>query len=77
MMHLWLQGAGDDGPEAWLQGGARDVANAALYRAWPHHASALSTASIKVDGSLVIAFLWEGRLVVGTRRRTDSEQVGC
>jgi hypothetical protein len=35
-----------------------------------------AAASFKVDGSLVIAFMWHGRLMVTTRRRMDSEQVG-
>ncbi len=30
---------------------------------------------MKVDGSLVVAFLWDGMLRVSTRRRMDSEQV--
>lgn len=33
-------------------------------------------AALKVDGSLVIAFVWEGQLRTATRRRMDSEQVG-
>lgn len=65
------------------------MASAELYRNWPGsqsdsaadqsdsaaHQSDLAAASPKVDGSLVIAFLWEGRLRVATRRRMDSEQV--
>ena len=46
----------------------------------PHGAgdSSCSTASFKVDGSLIIAFLWDGQLRTSTRRRMDSEQVrGC
>eukprot|EP00983_Pelagomonas_calceolata_P092485 1157669-Pelagomonas_calceolata.AAC.5 len=34
-----------------------------------------ASASVKVDGSLVVAFLWEGQILATTRRRVDSEQV--
>eukprot|EP00798_Chlamydomonas_sp_ICE-L_P031635 gene31635-6829_t len=36
--------------------------------------SGLATASIKVDGSLIIAFMWQGQLRTATRRRMHSEQ---
>eukprot|EP00798_Chlamydomonas_sp_ICE-L_P024617 gene24617-10238_t len=36
--------------------------------------SGAATASIKVDGSFIIAFMWEGQLRTATRRRMDSEQ---
>jgi hypothetical protein len=39
-------------------------------------ASSTAAASAKVDGSLVIAFEWQGELTVTTRRRMDSEQAG-
>ncbi|GLC36994.1 hypothetical protein PLESTM_000526500 [Pleodorina starrii] len=35
----------------------------------------LATASVKVDGSLILAFMWGGQLRTATRRRLDSEQV--
>jgi ABC-type glucose/galactose transport system permease subunit len=38
-------------------------------------AAAPAVASVKVDGSLVIAFVWEGKFLAATRRRMDSEQV--
>jgi hypothetical protein len=34
----------------------------------------IARASFKVDGSLAIAFLWDGQLQVNTRRRMDSQQ---
>jgi adenylate kinase family enzyme len=34
----------------------------------------LARAAFKVDGSLAIAFLWEGQVQVSTRRRMDSQQ---
>ncbi len=37
----------------------------------------LAAASVKVDGSLIIAFVWEGELRATTRRRMTSEQVGA
>lgn len=37
--------------------------------------STQARASVKVDGSLVIAFLWDGHFMAATRRRMDSEQV--
>jgi hypothetical protein len=48
-----------------------------LYKTWS--ASPQGSASVKVDGSFVLAFLWQGQLQVATRRRMDSEQVrgGC
>ena len=50
-------------------------ANDVLYEEWGSYPAA--SASVKVDGSLVIAFLWQGELKVTTRRRMDSEQVSC
>jgi hypothetical protein len=44
-----------------------------LYKLWS--ASPQASASVKVDGSLVLAFMWQGQLQVATRRRMDSEQV--
>jgi hypothetical protein len=35
-----------------------------------------ASASVKVDGSFVLAFLWQGQLQVATSRRMDSQQVG-
>jgi hypothetical protein len=55
-----------------LPGGAGDAANLALYRTG---GGSDGTASFKVDGSLIIAFLWDGELRTTTRRRMDSEQV--
>ena len=37
--------------------------------------SSCSSASFNVDGTLIIAFLWDGQLRTSTRRRMDSEQV--
>lgn len=57
-----------------LPGSEGDAANLALY----HTAggdSRSGTASFKVDGSLIIGFLWGGELRTTTRRRMDSEQV--
>ena len=34
----------------------------------------LARAALKVDGSLAIAFLWDGQVQVSTRRRMDSQQ---
>lgn len=53
---------------------AANVVNLQLYKGWVSEAAPAS-ASVKVDGSFVVAFLWEGRLQVTTRRRMDSEQV--
>lgn len=39
------------------------------------HQSDLAWANPKVDGSLVIAFLWQGQLRVASHNRMDSEQV--
>jgi hypothetical protein len=38
------------------------------------HKNDLVQATLKVDGSLGIGFIWEGLLYVSTRRRLDSEQ---
>jgi hypothetical protein len=44
-------------------------------RMWPTSSrTELAHATFKVDGSLVIAFLWKGELLVCTRRRMDSQQ---
>ena len=44
-------------------------------RPWPaSRRDEVARAAVKVDGSLAIAFLWEGALRVCTRRRMDSEQ---
>jgi hypothetical protein len=40
-------------------------------------ATARARASIKYDGSLLIAFLWGGQVYATTRRRMDSEQAIC
>jgi hypothetical protein len=40
------------------------------------NSSSPAAASFKVDGSLAIAFQWQGELMVTTRRRMDSEQAG-
>lgn len=45
-----------------------------LYQHWGQ--APIASASVKVDGSFVLAFLWQGQLQVATRRRMDSEQVG-
>lgn len=55
-----------------------DAANLKLYTSWSQ--SAPATASFKVDGSFIIAFMWDDKLRVTTRRRMNSEQVsrqGC
>lgn len=65
-----------DGAEevaAELPGSAADAANRALYGSG---GGGPATASLKVDGSLIIAFMWQGGLYTATRRRMDSEQVG-
>ena len=48
----------------------RDQLLAANKAAWEECA----TATLKVDGALAIAFLWNGELQVSTRRRMDSQQ---
>lgn len=50
-----------------------DCSSQQLYQTWGSQPPA--TASFKLDGSLVIAFVWQGQLYTCTRRRMDSEQV--
>lgn len=45
--------------------------------AWCPAANVPAAASVKVDGSMVVAFVWAGQLRTATRRRMDSEQVSC
>jgi hypothetical protein len=54
---------------------AADEKNLALYRTWGGQDPA--SASFKLDGSLIIAFVWQRQLYTCTRRRMDSEQVGA
>ncbi|PNW75381.1 hypothetical protein CHLRE_12g524850v5, partial [Chlamydomonas reinhardtii] len=42
--------------------------------AWCPAANVPAAASVKVDGSMVVAFVWAGQLRTATRRRMDSEQ---
>jgi hypothetical protein len=51
-----------------------DHQNLQLYSTWGQQPPA--SASFKVDGSLVIAFVWQGELYTCTRRRMTSERVG-
>jgi len=44
-----------------------------MYQTWGSQLQ--GTASFKLDGSLIIAFVWQGQLYTCTRRRMDSEQV--
>jgi hypothetical protein len=44
-----------------------------LYKSWSDAPQA--SASVKVDGSFVLAFMWQDQLQVATRRMMDSEQV--
>jgi transcriptional regulator of met regulon len=44
-----------------------------LYQQWGE--APFASASVKVDGSFVLAFMWQGNLCTATRRRMDSEQV--
>jgi len=44
-----------------------------MYQTWGSQPQA--TASFKLDGSLIIAFLWQGQLYTCTRITVDSEQV--
>jgi hypothetical protein len=46
-----------------------------LYQHWEKTSSA--SASVKIDGSFVLAFLWQSQLYTATRWRMDSEQVGA
>lgn len=55
---------------ALLPGGASDAANLSLYSG----GTGLDSASPKGDGSLIIAFMWQGHLLTAPRRRMDSEQ---
>jgi hypothetical protein len=66
----------EEAEAAMLPGSAGDAANLALYRSSSCSSGGAATASFKVDGSLIIAFQWEGQLYAATRRRMDSEQVG-
>lgn len=50
-----------------------DYDNLQLYKSWCNDKAA--SASFKLDGSLIIAFEWQGQLHTCTRRRMDSEQV--
>lgn len=50
-----------------------DFSNLQLYRLWASQPPA--SASFKLDGSLIIAFVWRGQLFTCTRRRMTSEQV--
>ena len=50
-----------------------DHENLQLYKTYVSQAPA--AASFKLDGSLIIAFEWQGQLHTCTRRRMDSEQV--
>lgn len=50
------------------------AANLQLYRCWDQQHE--GSASVKLDGSFIIAFMWQGQLRTTTRRRMDSEQVG-
>lgn len=54
-------------------GSSADQANLQLYKSWGSQAAAAAT--FKLDGSFIIAFVWEGQLKVATRRRMNSEQV--
>lgn len=56
---------------ALLPGSTGDAANLACYTGG---GGGLATASLKLDGSLVIAFKWDGHVYTATRRRMDSEQ---
>jgi hypothetical protein len=58
-----------------LCGGERDAANLEVYRSWDWGGPP-ECASVKVDGCLAIAFLWEGELRVVSCGVMDSEQVG-
>lgn len=40
----------------------------------PHAPHAMVQATMKMDGSLGIGFFWEGRILISTRRRLNSEQ---
>lgn len=51
----------------------KDPENLKLYTNWSR--SSPATASFKVDGSFIIAFIWDDRVRVTTRRRMNSEQV--
>lgn len=74
--NLVIKGSRKPMDRRWLPGGRYDRASAVLYSsaAWSDAADSAS-ATYKVDGSLVIAFVWEGQVRVATRRRMDSEQV--
>ena len=57
-----------------LPGSAGDAANLSLYSGG---GGGLASASLKLDGSLVVAFKWQGQVYTATRRRMDSEQAGA
>lgn len=52
-----------------------DFNNLQLYSLWASQPPA--SASFKLDGSLIIAFVWRDQLFTCTRQRMSSEQVCC